>query len=656
MWQNIRIGVMAARSGDTGYLLRVSEKIAGREIEVPPDMLPEFQSYLGDENTQIQLLGASGLSVLCDPKSKDALINYLRPVDLKYFEGSPTSPEHGHAQTCKLMAIAMAAQTLGRIGDESAIPVLEALKGFPSIEGSNPVVEALAKLGAAKALANTRSDAEDMEIANAASGIGQIRDPNRVPELMKIVQDSGARIAVRTAAVRALCEIESNGAIESVIKTAQDPNAVWNIRATAAISLGKTKNPSVERTLSDLAQDPNATIRAHALTGLALYKPDVYFSRWVDAIMNTREDPRLRASLPTLIQHNYFSFDLIRTQREQLYRCLEATGADGRPADAIRAAAWDLIHNYLNETPPIVLSSPSSPYVKNIKSSLNWRPTDGGRYSYQESQKRAEERAASLIDYASKQASPPPQLPQRPDQAVSPATEAAAKRESAEASRRQLFEALKKKAAVAIGEYDSFVLGTPPSPAKIRFTALPDDAEYASIDRVVGMIVADSNGVVIRTINLGADMGQRTTAWDGRMYDSNGPVVPTGLYTVTIQVRVGSNSALSASDSCKIKVGRPELTLDFKSEGGLDESTLVFNLNGKIIEHSRLILQRTVVKDHGLDFLRLLKVKYRPPATELIIPGENILKADISDMAANRMEQFVYPFHVAPEEDTPKTK
>ena len=137
----------------------------------------------------------------------------------------------------------------------------------------------------------------------------------------------------------------------------------------------------------------------------------------------------------------------------------------------------------------------------------------------------------------------------------------------------------------------------------------------------------------------------RIAEWDGRQYDPNGPWAPPGLYTATINMHVGS---IVLSDSCTIRIGQPALTMNLQDEGGLDESTLVFNLNGTIIDHSRLILERTIVTDHGIEFLKSLRVKYRPPVSELILPGENTLRVDITDLAGNRMDQLVYPFNILP--------
>ena len=61
---------------------------------MPRTLRADFEAFLADDNTEVQLLGSSGLASLCDPNSKAALMKYLKTVDLKYFEEPPVNTDY----------------------------------------------------------------------------------------------------------------------------------------------------------------------------------------------------------------------------------------------------------------------------------------------------------------------------------------------------------------------------------------------------------------------------------------------------------------------------------------------------------------------------------------------------------------------------------
>jgi len=79
---------------------------------------------------------------------------------------------------------------------------------------------------------------------------------------------------------------------------------------------------------------------------------------------------------------------------------------------------------------------------------------------------------------------------------------------------------------------------------------------------------------------------------------------------------------------------------------GLDEDTLVFDLNGNVIPKSALTLTRTTETVDGVDITTELNVEYTPSCDELVVPGSNTLKVDIDDNVDNHMDQISETFSV----------
>ena len=310
-----------------------------------------------------------------------------------------------------MQAVGLAVEALGKVGDESAIPVLESLKGFPSLEGHNPVAVALGKLGAAKTLANTRSGADDTEIADAAAGVRHITGSQ---ESSGADEDRAGHQTTRwdsNSGRQGTVWMKTDSTIAFILKTAQYPNIVWNVRSMAAVCLGKTQDPAVEEPLLDLAKNSHASIRAHAITGLLSYKPEKYVDRWMATVLDPAEKTDVRAMLPNL-GDNYLPREFWKSHRDRLYKCLDATASNGRPEDQVRTRVWVLIYHRLGEQAPLVLDANSSPWVTEIKNIL--RQKVGGedyvrsqRYRPQEVQQMTEEVFQRLVTFSSEASQTP---------------------------------------------------------------------------------------------------------------------------------------------------------------------------------------------------------------------------------------------------------
>jgi HEAT repeat protein len=407
--QNLRQAVSDAKKGKRdiiGLLINNLERKEGKIVS--EKLLPEYESFLKDSDAQVQLLGVCGIGALSKPSSKKPLIKYLESVDAGIFKQKPVDDKSPDFEKIAqkflwtLQAVGISAATLGTIGDESAIPALEKFKDFPGFESSNPVTETLSKLGSVKSFTGVSQDADFRKIASASSGIQNIRDPKKVPELMGIIRESKNADAVRIAAIEALCAISSSDSSLFVFSIAKDISYPINIRSMAAFFLGNIHSTEVEKQLMELADDSDIDVKAYALTGLVLYKPEQYFSRWFDTLMDKNESPTLRTKLSGSII--YIPDNLLMNQREHLYRCLDATDENGSPHDQIRTLAWERINRIFQEQPSIVLSNKSSPYISDIKGSIMTRLLGSGAFTYntplQEKDKKVNEILQTIVSFS----------------------------------------------------------------------------------------------------------------------------------------------------------------------------------------------------------------------------------------------------------------
>ncbi len=359
-----------------------------------PDTRPVLEGFLGDTDAQVQLLGVRGLLILREPASRGALVKFLNSMDFRSFQKTVENADQREQAMWTWQAVMLAAISLGEIGDASAVPALEHVKDFGRLEWSDPIVESLAKLGGVSAFARVSPIADEQAINRAAAGIARIRDPNSVPALRVVVRNTEVVVPVRTGAVRALSEINTPGAGLFLLSVARDRSYPGNTRYVALLSARKMDDSATTAVLPQLLGDPIVQIRSYALTELVRLQPQAYVARWLDAVMNLRENREFKESLIP-VAFNLSSDDL-KGHRERLYRCLDVGD------DKTRFAAWWMIYSLLGEEPSIVLSGRSSPVLNDIRKTIERRLTQqgAGASSPEEQARTVEEKLHKLVSYS----------------------------------------------------------------------------------------------------------------------------------------------------------------------------------------------------------------------------------------------------------------
>ena len=405
----MRAGLHAAaasgKKGDRGGLDSIISQTERRDLRVSEALLPDFASFLRDSDPQVQLLGVTGLRVLASPKGVKPLMEYLDSVDTSIFRPKPEAHDAPvtEIQAKRFLwtwqAVGIAAAALGELGDPSAISAIEHVKDCPPFENWDPVREALAKLGAVKSFASVPPDATDQESARASRAMSRIRDPKKVPDLMGVVRDTKASETLRAGAITALGEMNTPGVAEFLASVLRDSSYPRRVRNSASVAAGKTRNPIVEEPLLRLAGDSDPHIRVRALIGLVVFDPQKYAGRWFDTIMDPRESTDYRVEL--LMYTDYVPVEVLREQKQQFYRCLDAQNANGQPDDRVRATVWDCIDRVFWEQPPITFSSEESPFVSRIKSAVRMTFVRQGYKRNQRLEEKVDERVRQIVSFSS---------------------------------------------------------------------------------------------------------------------------------------------------------------------------------------------------------------------------------------------------------------
>jgi HEAT repeat protein len=403
--QTLRQAVKSAKAGDRRELEAIIKALVkGERTYVSEKLLPEYTTYLKDEDGQVQWLGAQGLYTVKSPKSNKALCEYLGSRDyristaerLPETERKKINPQQLMWQ---MVAWSVAIKTLGEVGDKSAIPLLESIREKANIQlewGGNPIEEALAQLGSVKSLSVIPKGADDIKIGRAATAIGKIRDPNKVPELMATAKNTSTAIGIRCSALDALAAINSPGIPEFILRIMNDPNNDRRVRSSAAVAVGRTKTEPIEKALLAHVENRKSDIRPYALAGLVLYNSDKYFDFWFEKIMDPNEDLEFRTS--TVEVQMYIPANIIRGYKNRLYDCLNASDKDGRPIDRIRVLMWRLIYDLYDEEVPVTLTTRDAGVTAVMRSVIDLMiRTKDYRMRFQERQKQVDQEIQRIV-------------------------------------------------------------------------------------------------------------------------------------------------------------------------------------------------------------------------------------------------------------------
>lgn len=176
-----------------------------------------------------------------------------------------------------------AAMLLGRFGDSSAIPMLQALSSRP-VANANPTEQAVFRLQVAEALSRLGDESAKTPVrAATVSGlhevqvlgiyvVGQIGDEVYQPVLRNRVSDPDRSIEIRVAAATALAELGDQHGADVLIEAAALETININdrqadaapLRAAAAVGLGLIPQPRAAQRLVSLLDDADPRVRIAA--------------------------------------------------------------------------------------------------------------------------------------------------------------------------------------------------------------------------------------------------------------------------------------------------------------------------------------------------------------------------------------------------------
>ena len=340
-------------------LLRIIEALGtDKGLPVSRELLPDFISFLKEKDPYLQVLGAHGLYVLKSPKSKEALTEYLKGKD---FAELATKVRAGQPYTAwEIRAAMVAILTLGEIGDKSAIPLLESLRGAKlQFEwGGGPVERALAKLGpeGIRSLSNLGPKADYSQISKATAALWGVSDPNMVPALIETVKDANCAIEIRVAALGALGNMKDDDAIPFILATMTDAVQPKYLRISAAVWAGRTHRLEAEEAILKILDDPNcdSSSRISCLMGLVRLNSEKYMPKILKIVIDESaplEDRKILAGQMA----NAMEPKELTPHAEMLRMGIKAVKKDGSPADEVRVYMWKALHRATGEEPPLEL-------------------------------------------------------------------------------------------------------------------------------------------------------------------------------------------------------------------------------------------------------------------------------------------------------------
>jgi len=340
-------------------LLRIIEALGtDKGLPVSRELLPDFISFLKEKDPYLQVLGAHGLYVLKSPKSKEALTEYLKGKDFaelatNFHAGQPYS-------AWELRAAMVAILVLGDIGDKSAIPLLESLRGVKELHewGVDPVERALAKLGpeGIRSLCNLGPKADYSQISKATAALRGVSDPNTVPALIETVKDANCAEEIRVTALGALGNMKDVNAIPFILATMMDVAQSKYLRICAAVWAGRTHLPEAEEAILKILDDPNcdSSSRTSCLMGLVRLNSGKYVPRILKIVLDESAPLAEREKLSGQMA-NAMEPKELEPHAEMLRMGIKAVKKGGSPADIIRVYMWKALHRATGEEPPLEL-------------------------------------------------------------------------------------------------------------------------------------------------------------------------------------------------------------------------------------------------------------------------------------------------------------
>jgi len=339
-------------------LLEIIDALGTDEgLPVSKELLPDFVSFLKEKDPRLQVLGTKGLYVLKSPKSKEALTKYLKGKDFaklatKVRTGQPCS-------AWEIRAAMVSILVLGEIGDKSAIPLLESLRGVKELHewGVDPVERALAKLGpeGIRSLCNLGPKTDYDQILKATAALRGVSDPNTVPALIETVKDTNRAEEIRVAALGALGNMKDVNAIPFILATMMDVAQPKYLRICAAVWAGRTHLPEAEEAILKILDDPNCgSSRISCLMGLVRLNSGKYVPKILKIVLDESAPLEEREILSGQMA-NAMEPKELKPHAEMLRMGIKAIKKGGSPADTIRVYMWKALHRATGEEPPLEL-------------------------------------------------------------------------------------------------------------------------------------------------------------------------------------------------------------------------------------------------------------------------------------------------------------
>jgi len=361
--ETIHAAAEKARKGDTQPILQLQSQMLtqSKTFRPPSAMRREFEAMLKDPNTDVQVLGACGLNALKSRESMDALVEYITEVNLRQMEASnkraqPPVGETGDSQRNRLKAATIAIMTLGEIGDDSVIPLLESLRNLDCLSGEfggGAAQQALSRLGVAgvKSLSNIRpGDAYGENGMKAHAAIRSIRDARQIPALIATTNDDNVHVGIRMAAVGALAEMKSADVFPFLGSVIQDDSYPVGVRMEAARGVSGYKDRAAENLLLHAIETTTGSLRAACVATLARCDARRYIPQGLRFVIDNTNplSEREQVALWLPISHA----DALTSDVQQLLdECLQASTSEDKPADEIRISAWRIIFGMLDKEP-----------------------------------------------------------------------------------------------------------------------------------------------------------------------------------------------------------------------------------------------------------------------------------------------------------------
>jgi HEAT repeat protein len=257
------IAVLAARAEDPDPEARAVAATAWGELGNRA-AVPRLKRALSDNNADVRIAAASGLTKLGDVQGLVALIDETKPI----MSGRASSPAEELRRMARDAARARAALKLGETGRDSGVDALKSLLADPSGEVRDAAAVALARLGRGDAaqFLEALKDTDEATRAAGARSLGLIGRDGL--EALKKALSSDASASVRAEAAAALGSFADPSSIQLLAAALADKSG--RVRLAAARALSRREDPASTAALKKLAdQSPPPELALTADAALA---------------------------------------------------------------------------------------------------------------------------------------------------------------------------------------------------------------------------------------------------------------------------------------------------------------------------------------------------------------------------------------------------